>query len=164
MSQFRMPKPEQYGVRSAGFLLTQIGAHVADQFAERLKPLHLQPAHAGILRMLARNPGLSQQDLARRLGMHASRLVAVIDEMEEKRFVQRKPSPDDRRVYALHLTSEGLEQLQRIGEVARTHQRELLSPLNEQERLLLTELLTRIANNEKLTEGVHPGYARQPPK
>jgi DNA-binding MarR family transcriptional regulator len=144
-----MPKPEQYGVGSPGFLLAQIGAHVANQFAERLKPLHLDRAHAGILRMLARNPGISQQDL-----------VGVIDELEEKKIVQRKPSPEDRRVYALHLTNDGFEQLQRVGEIARAHHRELLSALNEQERQQLTELLTRIANSQGLTEGVHPGYAK----
>lgn len=156
-----MPKPEQYGVGSPGFLLAQIGAHVANQFAERLKPLHLDRAHAGILRMLARNPGISQQDLAKHLRMHASRLVGVIDVLEEKKFVQRKPSPEDRRVYALHLTNDGFEQLQRVGEIARAHHRELLSALSEQERQQLTELLTRIANSQGLTEGVHPGYAKQ---
>src|SRR5699024_1520625 len=40
------------------FLLSQVGAHAAARFAERLEPLGLKPAHSGVLRVVALSDGL----------------------------------------------------------------------------------------------------------
>jgi DNA-binding MarR family transcriptional regulator len=140
------------------FLLAQLGAHAASQFAERLKVLDLAPADAGILRMLRKSAGLSQQELAARLGIHPSRLVAILDNLEKRKLVERRPNPDDRRLYSLHLTKSGEEVLGRIGKVAREHQEALLSTLSKDERETLGALLLRIADQQGLARGVHPGY------
>jgi DNA-binding MarR family transcriptional regulator len=89
------------------FLLAQIGAHAASQFAERLKVLDLVPADAGILRLLRVAAGLSQQELAAKLGIHPSRLVAILDNLEKRTLVERRPNPEDRRLYSLQLTKSG---------------------------------------------------------
>src|ERR1700748_3609123 len=121
------------GSGSAAFLLAQVGAHAAQSFAERLSSHQLTPPHAGILRLIAQSPGLSQQELAKRLRMHASRLVAFVDELESKGLLRRQTSKGDRRVYALHLTQKGKETLTLIGQVAREHQRALCAALSEDE-------------------------------
>src|SRR5215469_13824068 len=144
----------------ASFLLAQVGAHAAQRFGERLKPLGFAPYHAGILRTLARSPGTSQQELARRLGMHASNMVGIVDELEGRGLLERKPSETDRRVYALHLTPKGLQSLGSIGEVAREHSRALLASLTESQREQLAELLEAIANEQGVRAGVHPGYEK----
>ncbi|MFY9935880.1 MAG: MarR family transcriptional regulator [Silvibacterium sp.] len=143
-----------------GFLLSQLGAHAAGRFAERLKDLELSPADAGILRLLRTAAGISQQELSSRLQIHPSRLVAILDNLERRQLVERKPNPDDRRLYSLHLTKDGGEILQQIGRVAREHQDALLSALTGEERAKLTEMLQRVADAEGLTRGVHPGYQR----
>jgi DNA-binding MarR family transcriptional regulator len=142
------------------FLLTQVGAHAAMRFAERLSALHLSPPDAGILRLLRMAAGISQQELSARLRIHPSRLVAILDNLEQRKLVERKPNPEDRRLYSLHLTKDGGEILERIGKVAREHQDALLSTLSGEERGKLTELLHRIADAQGLTPGVHPGYQR----
>ena len=142
------------------FLLAQVGAHAATRFAERLGSLHLSPPDAGILRLLRNAAGISQQELSARLRIHPSRLVAILDNLEQRKLVERKPNPQDRRLYSLHLTKDGSEILQRIGKVAREHQDALLSTLSAEERAKLTELLHRIADAQGLTPGVHPGYQR----
>src|SRR5262245_13703773 len=53
---------------SAAFLLAQLGAHAAQQFAHRITDLDLTPAQAGLLRTLAHTPGRSQRQLADTLG------------------------------------------------------------------------------------------------
>jgi DNA-binding MarR family transcriptional regulator len=105
-------------------------------------------------------PGISQQELSAKLQIHPSRLVAILDNLEKRKLVDRKPNPQDRRLYSLHLTKDGGEILERIGKVAREHQDALLSTLNGDERSKLTELLHRIADAQGLTPGVHPGYQR----
>jgi DNA-binding MarR family transcriptional regulator len=142
------------------FLLAQLGAHAASQFAERLRVLDLAPADVGILRLLRIASGLSQQELAGKLKIHPSRLVAILDNLEKRGFLERRPNPDDRRLYSLHLTKEGEEVLGRIGKVAREHQDALLAALNDEERAALGSLLLRIADQQGLVRGVHPGYQR----
>jgi DNA-binding MarR family transcriptional regulator len=148
------------GSVSAPFLLAQIGSHAAAKFAERLAPLDLTPAHAGILRILGRRGPLTQQALAGILGMFASRLVALVDQLESRGLIERRDHPDDRRSYALHLTEKGRTSLQSIGRVAREHQKALLAALTIDEQRQLAQFLQRIADDQGLTRGVHPGYAR----
>jgi DNA-binding MarR family transcriptional regulator len=142
------------------FLLAQLGAHAASQFAERLGVLELTPPEAGILRMLRVTAGLSQQELAARLRIHPSRLVAILDNLEKRGVVERRANPDDRRLYSLHLTKSGGDLLERIGKVAREHQDALLTALSREERNELATLLLRIADQQELVRGVHPGYQR----
>lgn len=148
------------GKDQPAFLLAQVGAHAATLFAERLGTLHLSPPDAGILRLLRKAAGISQQELSARLRIHPSRLVAILDNLEKRKLVERKANPEDRRLYSLHLTKDGGETLERIGKVAREHQEALLSTLSGEERGKLTELLHRIADAHGLTSGVHPGYQR----
>ena len=140
------------------FLLAQVGAHAGAKFAERLAELKLTPAHAGILRTLAANPGMSQHALGRTLGILPSRLVVVLDEIEERGLVERRDNPDDRRVYELHLTEKGKHSLEAVGRVARAHQEALCAALDDHERETLAALLSRIAEDQGLTPGVHPGF------
>jgi len=147
---------------AAAFLLAQLGAYASGQFAKRLEPLGFTPAHAGIFRIIAATPGLSQQELAAKLGMYASRLVAVIDDLEKRDLIERLPSNTDRRLYALHLTKSGREQLSAIGAIAREHGRDLFDGLSDEERSTLTALLERVAKKKGLQEGVHPGYRNLP--
>lgn len=140
------------------FLLAQVGARAAQQFAAALAPLHFTPPDAGILRLLSQSPGISQQELARRLNMHASRLVAVVDSMEERGLVTRQANPKDRRIYALHLSEAGREALTAIGGAARGHEEAVCAGLDAAERAQLAQLLQKIAARQGLAPGVHPGY------
>jgi DNA-binding MarR family transcriptional regulator len=148
------------GKGQGAFLLAQLGAHAASQFAERLRVLELAPADAGILRLLRVAAGLSQQELASKLRIHPSRLVAILDNLEKQGFVERRTNAGDRRLYSLYLTKDGGEVLEKIGKVAREHQDALLAALNKEERDELADLLLKIADQQGLARGVHPGYQR----
>jgi DNA-binding MarR family transcriptional regulator len=144
--------------KSTAFLLAQVGAHAAAQFGERLTELHLSRPHAGILRMIGVSPGLSQQQLGRRLRILPSRLVTLLDELEERGLIERRPDAGDRRVYALHLTAAGQRMMERIGRIAREHDAAICAALTEDEKEQLGLLLSKIAEEQGLTPGVHPGY------
>ncbi len=148
------------GTTSAAWLLAQVGAHAAAMFATRLSALGLAPAHAGILRVLAHAEGLSQRRLARQLEILPSRLVSLVDELESRGLVQRRDSDEDRRVYALYLTDQGRGTLAAIGRIAREHDAAMCAALSSDERRLLADLLRRIADQQGLEPGVHPGFRR----
>lgn len=103
---------------------------------------------------------MTQQALAAKLRMMPSRLVALLDEMESLGLTERREDPGDRRRHALHLSEKGRDALSSISEVARQHQQALLASLTEEERRTLGELLQKVADQQGLTPGVHPGYSR----
>jgi DNA-binding MarR family transcriptional regulator len=147
--------------RSTAFLLAQVGAHAAGRFAERVGQLGLTPADAGLLRMIAGRPGRSQQSLAADLGVVASRVVTLIDNLEQKGLVERRRSTEDRRHYELHLTADANRLMGEMRHVATAHDDDICSALDHDQRALLVTLLELIADQQGLTPGVHPGY-RQP--
>ena len=106
------------------------------------------------------DPLLSQQGLAEVLHMHPSALVAIIDELEQRGLVKRRDNLDDRRTYELHLTDKGQVALRDIGRVGQEHNESLCAALSPREREQLTEFLQRIADEQGLTPGIHPGFSR----
>jgi DNA-binding MarR family transcriptional regulator len=144
----------------AGFMLSQLGAYAAGEFAKRLEPLGLVPPHVGVLHAIGEQPGRSQQAVADAFRLPPSRMVALIDDLETRGLVERRRDDHDRRVHLLHLSKAGEAMLAELITVGRTAERELFASLTVAERRQLTELLARVADQQGLSRGVHPGYER----
>jgi DNA-binding MarR family transcriptional regulator len=157
---------EETGVRTGppgrgpgnAFLLAQLGAHAAGRFAQRITELSLTPAQAGLLRLVAWAPGQSQQAIARQLGTPPSRLVLLVDGLQERGLIERRRNPGDRRHYALYLTRDGTRFMAELGRIGGAHEADLMTGLSAQEQSVLHNLLARLAETQGLTTGVHPGY------
>ncbi len=154
----RPPGPRPPGTGGVAFLLAQLGAHAAERFAERVAALGLNPPQAGILRAIAAAPGRSQQALSEQLGLLPSRVVAFVDVLEERGYVERRRNPGDRRLHALYLTDHGHQLLAEIGQAGRAHEEEITGGLSAGQREELAALLQALAARHGLTPGVHPGY------
>ena len=140
------------------FLLAQLGHHAATLFAEQMASIDLTPPHAGILRAIASEPGRSQQALSGQLGLLPSRVVAYVDDLENRGYVERRRNPDDRRLHALYLSASGKKLMKKIGDLARQHETRLTAGLDAEQRSTLRELLATVAERQGLTPHVHPGY------
>ena len=80
--------------RSVGFLISQLGFFSSKAFMEALEPVGIDPREFLLMRFVAASEGQSQQALAERLAVPASRMVALVDRLEEAGLVERRP---DRR-------------------------------------------------------------------
>lgn len=145
------------------FLLSQLGALASSRFAERTREIGLTPSDAGVLRLLGRTPGLSQRSLADRLGAVPSRIVPLIDSLEERGLVERVRSSTDRRNYELGLTGEGVKMLRTLREIAQEHEAELLAPLTSEQSAQLGTLLARLAGAHALDTELHRDTGREGP-
>ena len=144
------------------FLLAQLGAHAAARFAAQISGLSLTPAQAGLLRLVAWAPGQSQQALAGQLGTPPSRLVLLVDGLQERGLIERRRNPDDRRHCALFLTEAGGRFMRELGQAGRAHEADLMTGLTGEEQAVLHDLLSRLAEAQGLVTGVHPGYRSEP--
>jgi len=143
---------------NVAFLLSQLGHRSASVFADLIASINLTPPHPGILRVIAAEPGRSQQALSGQLGLLPSRVVAYVDELEDLGYVERRRNPDDRRLHALYLTPSGKKALSKIGELGRQHERLMTAGLDTEQHDTLRQLLAVIAERQGLTPHVHPGY------
>lgn len=143
----------------AAFLLSQLGGHSSRLWTRRLAAIGLEPREVMLFRHVALAEGRSQSEVAAAIGLPASRIVALVDRLEAQGWIERRTSPDDRRTRALHVTDTGRRVLARIRVVSAEHEAELTRGLAPAERDALVELLNRIAADQGLVEGVHPGFA-----
>lgn len=149
---------------SLAFLLSQVGIHAARQFAERLEEVGLQPPLFRILNLVDAAEGRSQQAIGEAIQVPPSRMVALVDELEEGGLVERRPNPDDRRIRALFLTGKGRSKLARAREIARAHEEQLTVGMAAADRDRLTRLLQQIVDTQTIGRGVHPGLAGKAPR
>jgi DNA-binding MarR family transcriptional regulator len=148
------------------FLLVQLGLHGARRFGERLAPLGLEQRHAGMLIRLAANEGRSQQAIAEMIGVNATRMVFLVDELEKLGLVERRRNPADRRSHALYLTDQGRATVGQVRAVTAEHEAEFGAGLTEAQRTQLVSLLRLVAQQQGLhprgMPGVPPDLARLP--
>lgn len=140
------------------FLLAQLGAHAGARYGERIAQLGLTQAQSGLLWAISREPGRSQQALAAELGTPPTRLVALLDALEQRGAIERRRNPADRRHHAVYLTDTGRELMRELADTARAHEHHITAALDPDEHQQLRALLARIADQQGLTPGVHPGY------
>jgi DNA-binding MarR family transcriptional regulator len=145
--RFDRPPPEPLA-SAPGFLLSWNGRRTAHEFARALEPLGLRPPHFGVLTLIATDPGLTQHDLAQRSLIDPSSMVAVVDELEELGYAERRPHTGDRRKHALHPTAEGTRVLKRARAAAMKTARDILAPLDADEVETLRRLLRKVAGVE----------------
>jgi DNA-binding MarR family transcriptional regulator len=153
------PIPADQAPSSIGFLLSQVGIYAARQFAQRLSALDLHPPLFRVLNMVDAAEGLSQQAIGEAIQAPASRMVAIVDELEQRGLIERRPDPSDRRVRALFLTAEGRKLLARARRIAQEHEEEITRGLGAADRELLVALLQKIVDEQGIGAGVHPGLS-----
>ncbi len=141
------------------FLLSQVGAHVAQTFARRIGELDLYPPQFRVMNAVDAAEGQSQQAIAAAIGAPASRMVAIVDELEQRGLIERRPDASDRRVRALYLTGEGHELLGRGRKVALECEEEIAGAMNRADRDSLVALLRQLVDAQGIGRGVHPGLS-----
>jgi DNA-binding MarR family transcriptional regulator len=148
--------------RSVGFLISQLGFFSSKGFMEALQPAGIDPREFLLMRFVAASEGQSQQVLAERLEVPASRMVAVVDHLEEAGLVERRPNAEDRRVRELHLTRKGKGVLERAKKIAIDYETQLCAGINREERETLIDLLQKLQAGQTDLGGVHPGLGKEP--
>lgn len=145
---------------SLAFLLSQVGIFASSRFAAAIEEIGLHPAWFRVLNVIEAAEGSSQHAIGEAIQAPPSRMVAIIDDLETRGLVERRPQPGDRRVRALYLTAAGRKTLAKGRKVAVEHEERLAAALTKSERAQLVKLLQKIAETSELGPGVHPGISK----
>jgi DNA-binding MarR family transcriptional regulator len=88
-----------------------------------------------VLTALAEQSVRTQAALAQSIGADKSRIIGVLDELQERGLIQRRPDPADRRVHLLSLTEAGTRLRESVREaIQRQEEERILSVLPEADR------------------------------
>ncbi|MEV0387255.1 MarR family transcriptional regulator [Nonomuraea sp. NPDC050643] len=97
--------------RRLGYLFKHAGLRLAELTGPALEPYGIDGREFGVLSVLAAPEPLSQLEAAQRLRIDRTTMVAMIDALERKDLVERRPHPDDRRKNIVELTGRGRDTL-----------------------------------------------------
>ncbi|HMC17037.1 MAG TPA: MarR family transcriptional regulator [Albitalea sp.] len=132
-----------------GYAATRASVELKKTFQKHLGPLELKAVEFSILVLVASNPGVNQKQLCQTLEVSAPNMAITLDRMVERGWVERVRSTEDRRAQEVHLTAVGRGLVQRAERIAGHMEREATDVLSEAERLLLIELLLRLARGHR---------------
>jgi DNA-binding MarR family transcriptional regulator len=129
------------------FALGQMMRRAHDRAASRLigalRPLGLELRHFAVLIALNADGAMSQSDLVAAAGTDKASMVRVVDDLEARGLVTRRPVPGDRRKHAVEMTPRGLEVFDAAHVAARPIADRLVAHLRPGEAEQLLDLLTR---------------------
>ena len=147
--------------RHIGFLISDVARLLRTAFDRRVRRLGLTRSQWLVINRLHRRPGATQSELAEMLEVEKATAGRMVDRMEKKGWVIRRPDAADRRVNRLHLTSEAdLLQVQ-LAEIADRTVDDALALLSPRERDRFSESMRRVKRqlqamlDPELREGAH---------
>jgi DNA-binding MarR family transcriptional regulator len=129
---------------STGYLLARVGAESRRRWARVLAEHGLTPHHFAVLMVLDERGSASQQELSQAIGVDPRNAVPVIDLLQQRRLVRRRPDPADRRRHAVMPTAAGRTLLADLRAAADGVEREFLAGLTATERTALHRTLSKL--------------------
>jgi DNA-binding MarR family transcriptional regulator len=128
-----------------GYLLKHAQLRLAGLTGAAMAPFGVTGRQCAVLIAIDSRAPLSQQEVAHRLGVDRTTMVALIDELEGKGLVQRRRDPDDRRKNVVALTEAGRTTLRHASRAGDEAERRFLSALPGDEAAQIKVALRAIA-------------------
>jgi DNA-binding MarR family transcriptional regulator len=146
------PQPDAQAL-SLGVLSEVLGYHVAqaavttmDMFERHVaQPFGLRKVEYSLLLLLLANGPLTPKRLGQALALSGPKLTLLLDRLQERALLRRERSATDGRSQNIVLTDAGRQLIQAAGDAAGPMERELDDRLSRAERLMLIELLRKVA-------------------
>ena len=124
--------------------ITDIARCAAQYRTEELAPLGLKACHGSYLSVICACPGITQDQLARRIFINKSNVARQLAILEEEGFVARRTCNEDKRAMRVYPTDKALEVLPKINTILVRWEECLTQDLSEKEKILLTQMLCKM--------------------
>ena len=129
-----------------GYHIAQAAVTTVDLYERHIgQPFGLSKVEYSLLLLLLANGPLTPKRLGRALALSGPKLTLLLDRLEERGLLRRERSVTDGRSQNIVLTEAGHQQTQAAGAAAAPMERELEDRLSRAERMMLIELLRKVA-------------------
>jgi MarR family transcriptional regulator for hemolysin len=133
--------------RNFGFLVHDVSRLMRTVFDRRGRELDLTRSQWWVLTALYAHEGVTQSELADFMELEKPTLGRLIDRLEEKQWVERRPDADDRRVKRIYLTETVQALMRALRVIAADLRQDALRDLDDDEREAFVNTLTKIKGN-----------------
>lgn len=133
--------------RDLMLLLNDVARLLRTRFDQRARARGMTRAQWVILARVDAKPGLSQNELAALLEVEPISVGRLVDRLESRGLVERRPDPTDRRIRRLHLLPDAAPILEEITKAREVLGAELLEGVDPQIRSQMVDALLRMKNN-----------------
>ncbi len=130
--------------------ITDIARCAALYRQEELAALGLKACHASYLAGICNSPGITQDQLARRIFINKSNVARQLVVLEEAGFVERRPSSEDKRAIQVFPTEKAWEVLPQVNRIFHTWECFVTQDLTEEERQCLVSMLGKMKDRSAL--------------
>jgi len=124
-----------------GYNLRRAAVRQRERFRNVFAPFDIRPVQLTALTLILYNDRLGQSNLGHALGMKRANVVKLLDELQARSLIERKPSKRDRRAYDVHLTAEGQKFTKKLLAVHQKLEADLAESIGEKDLKRLIELL-----------------------
>ena len=114
--------------------------------SDSLEGSGLGPSHYFYILIACSSPGISQDQIAKRLYINKSSVTRAIAALEENGFVERRSSEEDKRIIQIYPTQKASDLLPEVRRIAQAWNDFLLDELEEKEREQFLSTLEKITN------------------
>ena len=118
----------------------------SNYLADKLKDTGLLPCYHGYILTVCRNPGISQEELAKFLCVNKSNVARTLAQMEERGLVERRSSAQDKRILQVFPTEQLLERLPQVRQLSRDWNSYLTAEISEEEMEVFQNVLDKIVS------------------
>ena len=127
-----------------GYNARRAALAVIEVFIERMAPYDLRPVDFSVLSLILHNPGITSRQLCASLGILPPNLVGLVNSLEKRELIARKPHPRDGRAMGLHLSAAGQKLMQAAERTAAELEAQAASRLTATEQRTLLRLLKKV--------------------
>jgi DNA-binding MarR family transcriptional regulator len=127
-----------------GYNARRAALSIISVFLERLAVYGLKPVDFSVMSVIHHNPGVTSRQLCATLNILPPNLVGLIQSLESRGLIERKPHPTDGRALGLHPTAKGLSLMQQAEVTASELEIDASSKLTTSQRQTLVQLLQKI--------------------
>ena len=135
---------DQWRMNSMGFLVAVLATEMAEDHDNSLKELGLRISLWPTLLMLWDEDGLTQSELSDRCRTANYTTTRMLDTLEKRGLIERKPHPTSRRAHLVYLTDEGKALKPKGLERAMALNEEYMSVFSEKEKDNFLKLLNKL--------------------
>jgi DNA-binding MarR family transcriptional regulator len=133
--------------RNLGFLLGDVARLTRTAFDRRVASLDLTRSQWWVLAYVYRDQGLTQSELAYHLDVGKVALGNLIDRLEVKGWVERRPDQKDRRIKRIYLTAKAAPVLESMRVPAQEIYDMIVSGLTKKQQESLVDTLLVVRKN-----------------
>ncbi|WP_294765786.1 MarR family transcriptional regulator [uncultured Rhodoferax sp.] len=117
---------------------------IVDAFLRNMAVYGLRPVDFSVLSLIGHNPGITSRQLCATLNIQPPNLVGMVNQLQARELILRRPHPRDGRAMGLHLTPEGRKMMKQAEVTAFELEEAATARLSAAERKTLMQLLQKI--------------------